>query len=93
MTNDKLFLNNFAVSIKSSNNDIISDKYLGYYLSNKYKNINLKSLKNFRIHIPPIEVQEEIVNYIDENNKKIKKLNKEIEDLNYKSSLWFINVD
>jgi restriction endonuclease S subunit len=53
----------------------------------------LKSLKNFRIHIPPIEVQEEIVNYIDENNEKIKKLNKEIEDLNNKSSLWFINVD
>jgi len=93
LTNDKLFLNNFAVSVKSSNNDIISDKYLGYYLSNKYKNINLKSLKNFRIHIPPIEVQEEIVNYIDENNEKIKKLNKDIEDLNYKSSLWFINVD
>jgi hypothetical protein len=93
LTNNKLFLNNYAVSVKSSNNDIISDKYLGYYLSHKYKNINLKSLKNFNIHIPPIDVQEEIVNYINENNEKIEKLKKEMEDLNYKSSLWFINVD
>jgi restriction endonuclease S subunit len=74
-------------------NDIISDKYLGYYLSHKYKNINLKTLKSFNIHIPPIEVQEEIVNYMNENNEKIDNLKKEIEDLNYKSSLWFMNVD
>jgi len=93
LTNDKVFLNNYAVSVKSSNNDVISDKYLGYYLSHKYKNINLKSLKNFNIHIPPIDVQEEIVNYMNENNEKIEKLKTEIEDLNYKSSLWFINVD
>jgi restriction endonuclease S subunit len=93
LTNDKVFLNNYAVSVKSSNNDVISDKYLGYYLSHKYKNINLKSLKNFNIHIPPIDVQEEIVNYMNENNEKMEKLKTEIEDLNYKSSLWFINVD
>jgi len=93
LTNDKLFLNNIAVSVKSSNNDIISDKYLGYYLSHKYKNINLKTLKSFNIHIPPIEVQEEIVNYMNENNEKIENLKKEVEDLNYKSSLWFVNVD
>jgi restriction endonuclease S subunit len=53
----------------------------------------LKSLKNFNIHIPPIDVQEEIVNYMNENNEKMEKLKTEIEDLNYKSSLWFINVD
>ena len=93
VTNDKLFLNNYAVSVKSSNEDIISDKYLAYYLSHKYKNINLKSLKTLKIYIPPIEVQEEIVNYMDENNENIKKLKKEIEDINYKSSLWFMNVD
>jgi restriction endonuclease S subunit len=93
LTDDKLFLNNFAISVKSSNNDIILDKYLGYYISHKYKNINLKILKSFNIHIPPIEVQEEIVNYMNENNENIENLKKEIEELNYKSSLWFMNVD
>ena len=92
LTEEKLFLNNYAVSIKPKTN-IISDKYLGYYLLNKYKNINLKTLKNLEISIPPIEVQEEIVNYIDINNNIIINLKNEIDDLKYKSSLWFHNIN
>lgn len=88
---ERIFLNNYAVSVKPKT-DIISHKYLGYYLLYKYKNINLKSLNKFQISIPPKEVQEEIVNFIEINNKIIINLEKEINDINYKSSLWFLNT-
>lgn len=91
LINEKIFLNNYAVSIKP-NCDIILHKYLGYYLLYKYKNINLKTLKNFQISIPSIEVQEEIINYIEINNNIITNLQNEINDIKYKSSLWFLNT-
>jgi hypothetical protein len=91
LTEEKIFLNNYAVSIKPKY-DIIRHKYLGYYLLYKYKNINLNSLKNFQIAIPPIEVQDEIINFIETNNRIIINLENEINDIKYKSSLWFLNT-
>lgn len=91
LTDEKLFLNNYAVSIKPKC-DIIRHKYLGYYLLYKYKNINLNSLKKFQIAIPPIEVQDEIINFIETNNRIIINLENEINDIKYKSSLWFLNT-
>ena len=91
LTEEKVFLNNYAVSIKPKY-DIIRHKYLGYYLLYKYKNINLNSLKKFQIAIPPIEVQEEIINFIETNNRIIINLENEINDIKYKSSLWFLNT-
>ena len=91
ITEEKVFLNNYAVSVKPKT-DIISHKYLGYYLLYKYKNINLKTLNKFQIAIPPVEVQEEIVNFIEINNKIIMNLENEINDIKYKSSLWFLNT-
>ena len=91
ITKEKVFLNNYAVSVKPKT-DIISHKYLGYYLLYKYKNINLKTLNKFQIAIPPIEVQDEIVNFIEINNRIINNLENEINDIKYKSSLWFLNT-
>ena len=91
ITEERIFLNNYAVSVKPKT-EIISHKYLGYYLLYKYKNINLKTLKNFQIAIPPIEVQDEIINFIEINNRIIINLENEINDYKYKSSLWFNNT-
>jgi hypothetical protein len=91
ITEEKIFINNLAVSVKPKT-DIISHKYLGYYLLYKYKDINLKTLKKFEIAIPPVEVQEEIINYIDVNNRIIINLQNEINDIKYKSSMWFLNT-
>jgi|694.fasta_scaffold12257_17 hypothetical protein len=91
ITEEKLFINNYAVSVKPKT-DIISHKYLGYYLLYKYKNINLKTLNKFQIAIPPVEVQDEIVNFIEINNRIILNLENEINDIKHKSSLWFLNT-
>ena len=91
ITEERIFLNNYAVSVKPKT-EIISHKYLGYYLLYKYKNINLKTLKNFQIAIPPIEVQDEIINFIEINNRIIINLENEINNYKYKSSLWFNNT-
>jgi restriction endonuclease S subunit len=92
LTEEKLFLNNYAVSVKPKTN-IILHKYLAYYLFYKYKNINLKTLKNLKISIPSIEVQEEIINFIDSNDKTIVDLNNQIDDLKLKSSILFYNIN
>jgi hypothetical protein len=49
-------------------------------------------LKKFQIAIPPVEVQEEIINFIEINNRIIINLENEINDIKYKSSLWFLNT-
>ncbi len=92
LTEEKLFLNNYAISIKPKS-DVILHKFLGYYLLYKYKNINIKTLKKLELSIPPIEVQEEIINYIDNNNKIIINLNNEIDDINHKSCFLFFNIN
>jgi len=84
LTNEKLFLNNYGLSLKPKS-DLILHKYLGYYLFYNYKNINLKTLHLFEISIPSIEIQEEIIKYLDNIHNTILKLENEIKELNNQS--------
>jgi len=84
LTTGKIFLNNYGVSIKSKS-ELILDKYLGYYLYYNYKDINIKTLHLFEISIPSLEVQEEIIKYLDNINNTIKNLKNEIKELNNQS--------
>ena len=84
LTTEKIFLNNYGVSIKSKS-ELILDKYLGYYLYYNYKDINIKTLYLFEISIPSLEVQKEIIKYLDNINNTIKILKNEIKELNNQS--------
>jgi hypothetical protein len=84
LTTGKIFLNNYGVSIKSKS-ELILDKYLGYYLYYNYKDINIKTLHLFEISIPSLEVQEEIIKYLDNINNTIENLKNEIKELNNQS--------
>jgi len=88
LLNDKIFLNNFGVSVKPKT-DIILHKYLGYYLYFQYKNINLKTLHLLDISIPSLEIQEEIVKYLDNINNTISQLENEITEL-HTQSFYFL---
>jgi len=81
-----LYTNEAIAGINIKNEDILNYKYLYYYLyNNNYDNLgngilgkgclNKSSLSEIKIPIPSIEVQEEIVNYCDNNNDIIRKLN------------------
>ena len=88
LTNEKIFLNNYGISVKPKS-DLILHKYLGYYLFYNYKNINLKTLHLFEISIPSIEIQKEIINYLDNIHNTISKLQDEINELN-NQSIYFM---
>lgn len=73
---DKFWLGALCYSIKSINEDRISNKFIYYYLSNsnhilKLKKeggtpaINLSDLKNIRISFPILEVQNKVVEVLD----------------------------
>lgn len=84
LTNEKLFLNNYGLSLKPKS-DLILHKYLCYYLFYNYKNINLKTLHLFEISIPSIKIQEEMIKYLDNIHNTISKLKNEIKELNNQS--------
>lgn len=84
LTNEKLFLNNYGLSLKPKS-DLILHKYLCYYLFYNYKNINLKTLHLFEISIPSIKIQEEMIKYLDNIHNTISKLENEIKELNNQS--------
>ena len=88
LTNEKIFLNNYGISVNPKS-DLILHKYLGYYLFYNYKNINLKTLHLFEISIPSIEIQKEIINYLDNIHNTISKLQDEINELN-NQSIYFM---
>jgi hypothetical protein len=88
LINEKIFLNNYGLSLKPKS-DLILHKYLCYYLFYNYKNINLKTLHLFKISIPSIEIQEEIIKYLDNIHNTILKLENEIKELN-NQSLYFM---
>ena len=83
LINEKIFLNNYGISIKPKS-DIILHKYLGYYLFYNYKDINLKTIKSFEIEIPSLEIQKEIISYFDNIHNTISLLEKEIIELRKK---------
>jgi hypothetical protein len=88
LTTEKIFLNNYGISLKPKT-DLILHKYLGYYLFYNYKDINIKTLQSFEISIPSLEIQEEIIKYLDNIHNTISHLENEIKE--YKNqSLYFM---
>jgi len=89
----KLFLNDSGLSVKTKY-ELLSNKYLGYYLSSiqdyiynlsrgaAQKNLNIEEFKLIEIPIPSLEIQEEIINYCDNNLEVINNLKKIIADNN-----------
>lgn len=78
--------------LKEEFNDKINIKYIYYYLKNKQeyiednyqkglaqKSLNIEEFNLMKVPIPLIEVQEEIIDYCDNNFKIIENLNKTIE--------------
>jgi len=67
--------NQNIASIKSKKPNVINDKFIFYYLTSLYKKLksemnnygmlNLSTLRQFKIPIPPIEKQKEIVKILD----------------------------
>lgn len=88
LINENIFLNNYGLSIKPKS-DLILHKYLGYFLFYNYKDINIKTLKSFEISIPSLEIQEEIIKYLDNIHNTISHLEDEIKELN-DQSLYFM---
>jgi restriction endonuclease S subunit len=86
---NKFFLNHHGWTLKC--NELVIKKYLYYYLysiRDKLLNIatgiaqlgiNQKNFYDINIHIPSIEKQKEIVEYLDFNNDLIKSLEKQTE--------------
>ena len=86
-----LYTNEAIAGILSKNNDLLSNKYLYYYLTiNDFSklgsgilgngSLNKKSLEQIKIPIPPLKCQKEIVEYCEYNDTLIKQLEKEIEN-------------
>ena len=86
-----LYTNEAIAGILSKNNDLLSNKYLYYYLTiNDFSklgsgilgngSLNKKSLEQIKILIPSLERQQEIVKYCEYNDNLIKQLEKEIEN-------------
>ena len=88
---NKFFLNHHGWTLNCNEN--INKKYIFYYLQFNQQQllniakgtaqlgINQENFNNLKIPIPSLEVQNKIVEYIDNKNKIIKDLEKEIEDI------------
>lgn len=90
LIDEKIFLNDSGLTVKPVNSTILH-KFLGYYLhinqieiyqcgrGAAQKNIDINKFKEIKIEIPSLEIQNEIVIYCDDQNRKIEELKKEIE--------------
>lgn len=86
--NEKIFLNDSGLSIKPKT-DILSHKYIGYYLlynqgiiyncarGTAQKNLEMDIFKSIKIPIPSLERQNEIVKYLDFMYEKTNKTSNE----------------
>ena len=74
-SNDELYYTKYIYYFLSFNNQILKGKYKG----TAQKVISKTNLKLINIIFPPLEVQKEIVDYCDNNNNLIEKLEQEIE--------------
>ncbi len=112
LTNEKLFLNDSGLSVKPRTDTSLLHKYLGYMLflnqgkiyncarGMAQKNLDLEEFKNIEICVPPIEIQQEMVEYFDfihevqikSSEKKIEGL-KELNDRCMKNSQKMYSID
>ena len=98
---DKIYLNDSGLTVKPKLSNILH-KYLGYYLLTKHKliyqcargpaqkNLDIDEFKNLQIPIPPLEKQQEIVEYCQYNDETIERLEKELE-FNKKQAEYIMN--
>jgi len=89
LKNNKFYLNDSGLTIKS-NNSIINNKFVGYYMINNQnniyncsrgtaqKNLDIELFKKLKIKIPSIEQQNTMIQFCEENYELIIKLKKEI---------------
>jgi type I restriction-modification system DNA methylase subunit/restriction endonuclease S subunit len=101
--NEKIFLNDSGLSIKPKN-DILLEKYIGYYLlynqniiyqcarGTAQKNLDIDKFKSIKISIPSIEKQKEIIEYCDLNDTLINQLEKEIEQNKKQATLYLSSI-
>ena len=92
--NEKFWLHDNGFSIKSNNTSLLNE-YLGYYLVNNVKTayyynriykgsppaMDLEVFNNINILIPNLEIQKEIICYLDNLNKNESICYKEINDI------------
>ena len=77
LISDKIFLNDSGLSIKPKNTNILLHKFIAYYLylnqpiiyncarGAAQKNLDMDSFRDIKIPIPSIELQNEIVEFLD----------------------------
>jgi len=104
LLNEKYYLNSQAFTIKSKNEKIIINEYLWYYLNNNkeqvfkcgrgtaQKAIDIEEFKMINVYVPSIEYQKEIIKYCENNDKLIKKLEKEIENNKKQAQDFITNI-
>lgn len=104
LLNEKYYLNSQAFTIKSKNEKIIINEYLWYYLNNNkeqvfkcgrgtaQKAIDIEEFKMINVYVPSIEYQKEIIKYCENNDKLIKKLEKEIENNKKQAQEFITNI-
>lgn len=99
--NKKVYVSGHGIHISNINTEIILENYLYHYLKyikqdTLYKlqkgasqpGVNKNDIKKIKIQIPPLEIQQKIINYCDNNNKRIKEL--KMENIENKNNLKFI---
>ena len=81
--------NQACAVLSNIDNDLINTDYLWFYLMNEYHrlrelasgnnqpNLNADMVKNYKVVIPPFDIQDKIVIEITKRNKEIKRLKKE----------------
>ena len=93
--NEKFWLHDNGFSIKSNNTSLLLDEYLGYYLVNNVKTLyhykrifqgsppamDLEVFNNINILIPNLEIQNEIICYLDNLKKNENIYYQEIDDI------------
>lgn len=100
LVNKQLFLNDSGFSVTPTT-EMLMHKYVGYYLLHNQnevyacargtaqKNLEMDAFKLIKIPIPPLDKQQEIVDYCEYNDTLIQQLEKEIEN-NKRLALQFI---
>ena len=87
-TDSKLYQDNSVSNINFQNHDFIRHYLLNnlniiekYFKGSLQKSIDDEDFNSIKIPIPSLEVQNKIVEYLDNKNKIIKDLEKEIDDI------------
>lgn len=104
LLNTKYYLNSQGMTIITKYKHILTNEYLWYYLlfikniifncgrGSGQKAIDMNKFKSIKIPIPPLEKQQEIVEYCEYNDNLIKQLEKEIENNKLLAQQFITNV-